>query len=159
MAPTGSAQASDSSNLDLAVAYVITLLMKQAVQETGLKFDDVVKLATNAKSAAVCDLFKTDIEPKNKEFAKLLESAKLLAVKRLGKYSKHIHTFKVVSKTTGSFKGKVKRLGSVTPVSAYKFIMDFKPILSKTYTVAEQASDLLKNVNLVFAGFAGTKKK
>jgi hypothetical protein len=133
--------------------------MKQAVQETGLEFDDVVKLAANAKSAAVCDLFKTDIEPKNKEFAKLLASAKVLAAERLGKYSKLINTFKVVSKTTGSFKGKVKRLGSVAPVSAFKFITEFKPVLSKTYTVTQQATDLLKNVNIVFAGFAKAKKK
>lgn len=157
--PTGKdVSARESTNLDLATAYVITCLMKQAAAETGVGFDEVVKLAINAKSAAICELFKKNIEPKNKEFIKLLESAKLLAAKHLGKYSKHIDTFKVVSKSTCSFKGKVKRVGCVTPVRAFKFIHDFKPEVSKTYTVEQQAKDLLKNVNLVFAGFKGAKK-
>ena len=152
--PGGSAAESSERSLDLAIAYVMTLLMKERLAKDQLEMADVAKMAAGAKSAVFTELFKKEVEPKEREFKLLLESAKLRAKKALGKYYDRMDTLKIKSETACTFGGRAKTVSSVAPLKALKHILEYAPVLHESNSIVDQADELLKCVNMVFAAFA-----
>ena len=151
--PGGSAAESAERSLDLAIAYVMTMLMKERLAKDQLEMADVAKMAAGAKSAVFTELFKKEVEPKEQEFKLFMEKAKLRAKKKLGKYYDRMHSFEVKSETACTFGKKAKTVSSVEPLKALKHILEYTPVLHESNPIVDQAEELLKNVNMVFAAF------